>query len=173
MSWIEKMLNYASKALLAVTMLCLGLMMAHVIADVVLSGLFSQPIPGTSEVVAYYYMIGAVFLPIPLVEMRRASIQVDLFYNIVNNNIKKIMLVAAYLAQFVFFILMARQTGLDAFESFIKSEYVQSQIQIYVWPGRFFLPLGFGLGAIISLFHLIKYIISPAWSSRTRISSGQ
>ena len=166
MIWIEKMLDCASKSLLAVTVLCLGLMMVHVVADVTLSGLFGKPIPGTSEVVATYYMVGAVFLPIPLVEMHKASIQVELFYNIVSHNVKKMMLITAYFAQLVFFILMATQTGIDALDSFMKNEYVQSQIQISIWPGRFFLPIGFALGAGVSFLYLVKYIISPACSLR-------
>lgn len=150
-----------SSLLLIITALCLVLMMAHIVSDVVLRSFFNVPIPGTAEITAYYYMIAVVFLPIPLVEMRNTSIQVDLFYNMVSPLGKKIMQTLAYIVQFIFFAIIATQTGSDAIDAFLKGEYVESQIQIIVWPGRFFLPIGFGIAAVITILQLIKLYKDP------------
>ncbi len=56
----EKISNGAAVAVGAVTVL----MMLHVTAEVLLRVLFGMHIPGTMEVVTYYYMVAAVFVGI-------------------------------------------------------------------------------------------------------------
>lgn len=149
-----------SGLLLWITIVCLLLMMVNITADIVLRTLFDIPVPATAELTAFYYMVGAVFLPLPLVELRDESIRVDLFYNMSPRVVKTPMIVIAYLAQFVFFALMFWQTGIDAIEAFVKDDFVDSQIKIYVWPGRFFLPMGFGMAAVVSVLKLVEHLLS-------------
>jgi TRAP-type C4-dicarboxylate transport system permease small subunit len=159
---LDNILRWSSGVLLGITGICLLLMLFQVTADVTMNGVFGRPIPGTAEMVAYYYMIGAVFLPAAIVEYRDSSIKVDLFYNMAGPWTKKAMLFAAGTAQLVFFGVLARQSGIDAIEAFEKNEYVASQIYVYVWPARFFLPMGFGLAACISFLRLLQLAVTPA-----------
>lgn len=156
MGWIKRIVEGCSRLLMGMTIVCLVLMMVNIIADVLLRTLFDIPVPATAEFTAFYYMVGAVFLPLPLVEIRDESIKVDLFFNMAPETLKAIMISFAYIAQIAFFSLMFWQTGQDAIEAFEKSDFVDSQIKIYVWPGRFFLPLGFGLAALVSSVKLLE-----------------
>lgn len=146
-----------SALLLWLTMICILLMMFNITADIVLRSVFDIPVPATSEITAGYYMIAAVFLPLPLVELRDESIKVDLFYNMSTPAVKSIMFFIAYFAQLVFFSLMFYETGIDAIEAFLKDDFVDSQIKIYTWPGRFFLPVGFGTAALVTILILAEH----------------
>lgn len=157
MGWIKQIVEGCSRLLMGMTIICLLLMMVNIVADVVLRTLFDIPVPATAEFTAFYYMVGAVFLPLPLVEIRNESIKVDLFFNMSPETVKGLMTSFAYLAQIVFFSIMFWQTGQDAIEAFEKSDFVDSQIKIYVWPGRFFLPMGFGLAALVSILKLLAH----------------
>ena len=55
-------LDWLSNRLLEISGLLLLVMMLHVTLDVALKYLLNQPVPGTLEVVSYYYMVGTVFL---------------------------------------------------------------------------------------------------------------
>ena len=54
-------------------------MMGHVVLDVFLKFAFNAPLIGTLETVSYYYMVGAVFLPLGAVELKKEHVHVDLF----------------------------------------------------------------------------------------------
>lgn len=156
MRTIKLLVGHSSSLLLFMAALCLLLMMFNIIADILLRTIWGITVPGTAEISASYYMVGAVFLPLPLVELRNESIRVELFYNRSSRLVKILMIKFSYLAQIIFFIIIAWQTGEDAMDSFAKSEFIESNIKIFVWPSRFFLPLGFSFAALVSLLKLIE-----------------
>lgn len=140
------------------------LMMVHVFGDVALKYLINQPIIGTAEVVAYYYMVAVVFLPLPLVEFRNAGVSVTLFYEMVkNSSIKRLIMMFAFIGQIIFFAMLAYQSGLDALVSLSKFEIVEGVTVIYIWPATFFLPLGLGVAAIVSLLRFLQVLFLPEW----------
>ena len=83
------------------------LMMFHVMIDVLGKYLFNAPLPGTAEVVAAYYMIGAVFLPLAYVEAAGGSIVVEVIYEQVSPRAQKVMLVAADIISAVYYSVLA------------------------------------------------------------------
>lgn len=169
MVWIKGLVDGCSRLLMGLTIICLVLMMLNIVVDVLLRSLFNIPVPATAELTAYYYMVGAVFLPLPLVEIKDESIKVDLFFNMAPEKLKALITKFAFVAQIVFFSLMFWQTGHDAIEAFGKGEFVDSQIKIYVWPGRYFLPMAFGLAALVSILKLVEH----SSHSHRRASQGQ
>lgn len=156
-------LQRASKVLVFCAGVGIVLMMLHVCADVLLDNFLGSPIPGTAEIVAYYYMGAAVFLPLPLVEFRNAGINVDLFYSMTGPRGRQLMLVLAYLAQALFFAILAWQSGDDAIQAFLKGELVEARVSIPVWPGRFFLPVAFAVGSLVSVLLLARTILDPTF----------
>lgn len=158
MKLVERLLEAAAGALTFVAALGLLAMLVHVCADVALNSLMNAPIPGTAEIVAYYYMVGAVFLPLPLVELRGASIKVDLVYGLLPRGVQRVLLVVAYLAQTAFFAILARQTFFDAVEGVAKGQMVEGRINVLIWPGLICLPLAFGLAALVSLLLLWRCV---------------
>lgn len=163
MQSLEFLLKWVSRLLLAVAALSLLLMMVHVTVDVIAYNVFRRPISGTAEIVAYHYMVAAVFLPLPLVELRNASIHVDLFFNLSGPQARRLMLVLAYLVQTVFFAALAWRSGNDAMMAYSRGEVVFGQIIVPIWPGRFFLPAGFGVAALVSVLQFAKAIMRPGW----------
>ena len=90
---MEKSIGWLSARLLDLAGILLILMMLHITVDVFLKALFNSPIQGTLEVTAYYYMVGAVLLPVAAVELAQASISADVFYNLMSRR-NKIVLMA-------------------------------------------------------------------------------
>ena len=76
---IEHVIRIFSNILLAISIVCLIFMMGHVVLDVFMKITFNSPIIGTLETVSYYYMVGAVFLPLAVVELKKENVHVDLF----------------------------------------------------------------------------------------------
>lgn len=159
MKIFETILDYASRALAFLASLSLLAMLVHVCADVIFDYGLNSPIPGTAEIVAYYYMVAAVFLPLPLLEMRNGSINVDLFYGMANRPTQRGMLRISYFVQLVFFSILAWQSGIDALEAITKGELVEGRINVFIWPGRVFLPVALTVAALVSLLLLIRAFV--------------
>ena len=77
---MHRVLEWFTDRLVSLASLFLLVMMLHVCADVALKYLMSRPIEGTLEIVSYYYMVAAVFLPLAFVELTRSAVAVDLFF---------------------------------------------------------------------------------------------
>ena len=163
MKKIETVIKFLSHLLAWLSAICISLMMIHVFADVILKYALKRPIVGTAEVVAYYYMLAAVFLPLPLVELRNAGVCVTLFYDRMSTSVRHIIVLFSYVGQFLFYSILAYQSGLDALDSLGKLEVVEGQITLYIWPATFFLPLGLGVAAILSAFRFVQLVYRPDW----------
>lgn len=163
MEQLDRALQWASKLLVFFAGVAIILMMLHVCLDVLMDNAFGSPIPGTAEIVAYYYMGAAVFLPLPLVEFRNAGINVDIFYAMAGRRGRRVMLAVAYLAQALFFATLAWQSGDDAVQAFLKGEFVEARVSIPIWPGRFYLPVAFAVGSLVSILLLARTILDPGF----------
>ncbi len=168
---IEKYLTWASKWLMYLTALSLLAMMLHVFADVALKYVINQPIPGTAEIVAHYYMVAAVFMPMPFVEIRNSGISVDMIYNLLGAKLRRVLLLLAYVGQIVFFSILAYQSALDAWKAFQIKEFISSQIVVYVWPATFILPVGLFFAALVSLLRLFQIMTRSDWESITNFDT--
>lgn len=170
---VTRALRGASTLLIWAAVLSLALMMIHVGVDVIMKYVMNSPVPGTAEVVAYYYMVAAVFLPLPLVELGNKSISVDLFWNFFPGWLQRATLFIAYAAQLAFFVILAIQTGNDAADAWAKNELVEGIMPLLVWPGRFFLPVAFWLASLVSLLRLAEIAFAPDWRDRVQNQSGE
>ena len=129
--------------------IAIGLMAINVVLDVFTTYVFTKPIPGTLEVVAYYYMIAVVFLPIAGVERVNGAVSVELFYTMASPSIRRFMRISAILISLLFFGMLCYRTWLDALESLAKLEHVEGIWDVVVWPGRFFLPFSFAATCLV------------------------
>ena len=161
---IENLLMFLTKILGWISALCITLMMVQVFADVALKYFIKKPIVGTPEIVGNYYMLAAVFLPLALVEFRNAGVSVTLFYDMMRSDrVKRLIMVLGYIGQVIFFAMLAFKTGGDAMESYHKYEIVEAQVMIYVWPGFFTLPIGFGLATLVNILRIFQIMLDPDW----------
>jgi TRAP-type C4-dicarboxylate transport system permease small subunit len=154
-------LAWLSNLLLEIGGLLLLVMMVHVCADVGMKYLFNRPIQGTLEIVSYYYMVGAVFLPIAFVELTRGAVSVDLFFAMMPRwmQVGCLFLVLALCAGA--YALLATITWADALRAHARGEVVMGPISVVIWPSRFVLPASFGLGALVCAIHALRLLSSP------------
>lgn len=138
------------------------LMMLHVSLDVVLKYVFNHPVPATVEMVSYYYMIAAVFLPVAWSEKVGAGITVDLFLlraprwlRLGAAGLALVLTAAAYL-------LLTANTLEKAVQAFHEREVVMGPLMLPIWPSRFILPLSFGIASGICLLQLWRVLTRPA-----------
>ena len=155
---IKILLEWLSHRLADLAGLILLVMMLHVTADVAMKYLFNNPIEGTLEIVAYYYMVGAVFLPLGLVEYLRSSISVELFFERFPKAMKIGVMGFVMAACAVFYGGFAWVTWGDALKAMAKGEIVMGPIDVVIWPTRFLLPIGFFMAALMCLWHLLRLI---------------
>jgi TRAP-type C4-dicarboxylate transport system permease small subunit len=138
-------------------MMCL--MMLHISADVFFKYTFNRPIFGTVETVQYYYMIGAVYLPLAFVQLRGGQISVELLFNRLPAWGQRAADGCALICTIVFFGILAYQSWLDAVNSWQIGEIVMGSATTPIWPSRFFLPISFGLVCLVSMLRLIDEVI--------------
>ncbi len=139
---MKKVSDTLASALAYVAGLSLVLMMVHVTLDVCLKYLFKLPIPGTAEVVAAYYMIGTVFLPLAYIEVHNRPIVVELFYDRLPAALHAPLDVLATLLSIAFYAFLAWQSIKIAMTSLGNREYIDGVWKVVVWPSRFLIPLG-------------------------------
>lgn len=160
---VERWLVWASFALFWVATALIAAMLIHIVIDVVLKYVVNNPVPMTAEMVAHYYMVAAVFLPMPLVELRNASVSVDLFYRMFGAAYRRVIILLAYLTQMFFFAVLAYQSWFDALEAFRVGKFVYLDFKLITWPAAFFLPSGFALAALVSVLRIVQVLTRSDW----------
>lgn len=147
--------NQLSFLLMAAAGFALLLMILHVTSDVVARSLFNKSVPGAVELVAWYYMLGVIFLPIAATDIGGRHIVVDLFFNMFRNTIQRIVSIVASALTCVFFSLFAIRAWQDALRSFERNEMADGAIFILVWPARIGVATGLSIGAIAAAISLV------------------
>ncbi|MDR5902998.1 TRAP transporter small permease subunit [Halomonas icarae] len=138
--------------------LALGAMMLHVTADVIGKYFFNSPIPGTAEVVASYYMVTAVFLPLAWVEVSNGSIVVEVLYNLFPNIAKRLAEMLASAISALFYAGLAWLSLAPALHAWRIGEVVEGTWRVVIWPTKFLLPLGLALAGIVMLLRMLEII---------------
>lgn len=131
------------------------LMMCHVMVDVIGKYVFNAPLPGTAEVVAAYYMIACVFLPLAWVEASGGSIVVEVIYEKCSPRVQGVMLKIADAVAVVYYSVLGWFSWDVAMHALRINETVDGIWRIATWPAKFMLPAGFALAVVIILLRLI------------------
>lgn len=160
---IEQLLKWGAYLLFWIGTALVAAMLIQIVLDVVLKYVFNQPVPMTTEMVAHYYMVAVVFLPLPLVELRNASVSVDLFYRMFGSYARRAIMLLAYAGQIFFFGILGYQSWLDAVEAMHARKYVYLDFRLETWPATFFLPAGFYLAALISVLRIVQVATRRDW----------
>lgn len=143
-----------SRGLVVVSAVLVTLMMVHIGADVAGKYFLNQPIHGTLEIVALYYMVAIVYLPLAWGSHDGDQIKVELFTR---------RLSAGYLVRHdgvvdllfaVFLGLIAWQGTVDALAKMAINESRETAIDLLiVWPSRWVVPIGF---VVAAFYHLVR-----------------
>ena len=160
---IEKVIKTITWILTATGGMCLLLMMLQMVIDVGMTHFFKFPIEGNLEVVSYYYMVGVVFLPLGMVELRNEHISVDLFIRTLPKVFQNIIYIIGCVISASFFVILTYQTFLDAINSTKLNEVMMGSNYVTIWPSRWFLPIGFT--------SLCLCILLNAWYAKCNLST--
>lgn len=148
---VERLANW----MVVVAGLALVAMTAHVTADVIGKYFLSMPIPGTAEVVASYYMIATVFLPLAYIEVHQRPIVVDLVYNMLPGASRPAIDLLGTIVSGLFYGFLAWQSALIAMNAWEIGEIVEGAWRVVVWPSRFLLPFGLALACVVLILRAI------------------
>ncbi len=155
---MDRIIVLASRGLVLLCSAALVLMMLQVTVDVAGKYLFDQPFPGNESIVASYYMVAIVFLPLAWVEVCGESIVVELLYNIASKPLRYIMAALSTAATFICYGFLAWFLWAPAMHAYRIGEFDSSTWDVVTWPARFLLPIGLALGAIVALLQLIRIL---------------
>lgn len=125
------------------------LMMLHVAADVIGRTFFGSPLPGTAEIVTYYYMVTVAYLPWMWLARSDGHIKVDVVARLLPERVSFWMDAAVKLGLVAYLALFTWQTWEQALRQTGRGELQQAgTFYIAVWPTRWLLPLAGGLMAL-------------------------
>ncbi len=139
----ERPLSRVEGALMLLAGIMLFLMMANITADVAFKYLFNQPIAGTLELVANYYMVAAVFLPLAYVQSQQGHIRVEIFSQLMSERGTARVDVFAGFVSLIYIGFLAW----TALEHAIHQTIVGEDWEILgwnmpIWPARWLVSLG-------------------------------
>jgi TRAP-type C4-dicarboxylate transport system permease small subunit len=145
----------------------LALMMLHIVADVAGKYIFNSPLAGTIEVVAAYYMVSVLFLPLGEVARRRDHIYVELFTQGLKQSTQfKIDAVISALGALAV-AYVSWQTALEAIDMTANGEAWETAASlITIWPSRWILPIGMGVMSVYMMLAAIE-----CWTRENGIDS--
>jgi TRAP-type C4-dicarboxylate transport system permease small subunit len=134
-----------------------ALMCLHIVAEIVAAWLFRAPIEGTQEIVARWYMVAIVLLPLVLIQRNDGHIKAELFTRSMRGRPRAILDTAINLGMVALCALLTWYTFRDALDATIRAERVElTHISIDTWPTRWLVPFGFGTTGIAALLALLK-----------------
>ncbi len=137
-------------------MIAVGLMVLHVTADVAMRGLLNQPIQGTLEMMAYWYMVAISFVGLWLAQVNFEHISVTMITERLDPASRRVLDVAIALITVVFLVSLGWFSAVHAIDAFEEQEFVGAY-HIAVWPMRFVVVVG-----------LFAYAVTVAHQTVTR-----
>ena len=136
----------------------LVLMMLHIVADVATKYLFNDPIDGTTEIVAAYYMVAVVFLPLAYVTFAEGHLIVELFTVRMKGRPLAALIGCAGLVTLAYLLFFIWFTGVEAVRRTREGEAWETSVDLVaVWPSRWFLTIGLAAMALWVALALVRH----------------
>ena len=158
MQGLETIIRKAGTVLAVIGGVAIIAMMGLIVADVALKYLLNDPIDGTTAVVAAYFMVALVFLPLAYVTLTSGHLYVELFtQKLSERQLRPLfslngLLILAYLLFIIVFTLIeaVRRTG--------EGEAWETAADLMaVWPSRWLLPIGLAAMAAVVAVNLFRH----------------
>jgi len=132
--------------------IAMALMMIHIVVDVSMKYFFNDPIDGTTEIVAAYYMVSTVFLPLAYVTFTQGHLIVELFTGRITGRWLSLLTAFTGTVTFVYLLFMIYCTVDEAVLRTQDGEAWETSVELVaVWPSRWLLPIGLGAMALVVL----------------------
>ncbi len=156
MKGIERLLNKLNQMTTLIGGAAIALMMIHITVDIVARFFFNQPLPGTITIVAHYYMIIAIFLPLAYTEQKKSSISVELLSSFFSDKVDSYVTQFSRLFVSLTAFLVTYVSWEVAVKNFVsKTAVMQGDYTIPTWPNYFILCFGC---ALLGVYCLVKFL---------------
>jgi len=127
----------------------LMLMMFHIVADVLLKYLFNYPLPGTMEIVASYYMVAIVMLPLMAVTLTASHIHVEFFTNhLSRKRLRRLVCIVQSLSFLALLAVFYAAVDQAMRKTASGEAWETADGTIDIWYSRWIVPIGLGFCAI-------------------------
>lgn len=136
----------------------ISLMMIQVTLDVFFRFAINKPLPGTITIVAHYYMIIAIFLPLAYVEQTKSSICIELISSKFSDGFNKFL--ASFTNLFIAitgFLIGYVSYGVALKNFASKTSVMQGDYTIPTWPSYFVLCFSMFL---LGTYCLVSFLMS-------------
>ncbi len=161
---IERLLKVLADALAVGAGIAMVLMMGHIVADVAWKYALNDPIDGTTEVVAAYYMTAIVFLPFAYVALAGEHLDVILFTQRLSGRPLKVLTLFGLLATVLYLGFICYHGVIEAIRRTAEGEAWETSVKLLgVWPGRWLLPLGMGAMGLCVVAMLLRAWRRSRW----------
>jgi TRAP-type C4-dicarboxylate transport system permease small subunit len=125
------------------------LMMVHVSLDVFFRIALNSPLFGTLEIVAGYYMVAIVFLPLSYVSGGEGHIFIELFTSKLPPRVNAFLDAFTGGLTLLYVSLLAWQSGVEAlWQTAGREKWETADDFITIWPSRWLIPIGCALMAV-------------------------
>lgn len=159
MFMIGRALSLLAKSSSMIGAICVALMMLHVTADVIGRYLFNAPLPGTTVVVANYYMIIVVFIALGVAEEKRAHISVEFLTDMMPERLRNgFSVFSGILTVAVIVAVMVGGWSEALKKTKAGASMEQGSQMIEIWQSYWLIPLGAGLMALIAAYRVITTV---------------
>jgi len=134
-----------------------ALMVLHIIADVFMRSIIGVQFEGTIETVAYWYMIGTVFLPLALIELRDQHLKAEVFTSRLPVAAQDALRIFAACLTLAFSVAVVWYAAPDAWSATERADRVElTRSFLYIWPMKWLVVLGYGLTALLAALEAVR-----------------
>lgn len=132
-------------------------MMLHIVTDVAMKYFLNDPIDGTTEIVAAYYMVATVFLPLAYVAATEGHLIVELFTARLSARPLKYLTVATGFVTLAYLAFLVYYTSEEAIDKTSNGEAWETSVNLVaVWPSRWLLPVGLAAMGLVILLQTVR-----------------
>lgn len=171
---MDRLLGRLVKLMAMAAALAMLLMMTQVTLDVFLRWLFGRPIPGTLEIVTYFYMVAVIFLPLGLVTYSRDHIVVELFTRGLGARGLAAVTFFGNLLSLLYTLALTWLGAEKAIAMTLVNETWSAGIgDIVIWPSRWFIPLGCVAMSAYFLLHAIDDLACMTTGKRALVQASR
>ncbi len=130
-------------------------MVFHVTADVLSKFFLNDPLDGTLEIVAGYYMVIVIFFPLAQVTLKEGQIFVELFTRKLSKRALAGIDAGAGVLTLFYVGVLTWQTGAEAVHRTSEGEvWSFGAGDFLIWPSRWILTIGVGLMVVYVVIRL-------------------
>ena len=132
-------------------------------ADVILRYIFNSPLPSVVELEVMLVIV-VVYFALPYIQSIRGHIRLEILSNRLTPIAQKTLVVFGHILCLVPFVVITWQGGLEAYKSWVISEFEPGMVRYPLWPAK----SAVAIGALFFSVRLISDIVVDLRKMRNR-----